>query len=112
MVRNEKVGEDDMAHAAVDFPDPGLARPSFPDVSGLENERLYSRSDVASEPCFKDIIGNSSALRKVLQQVAIVAPTDSTVLLHGETGTGKELIARAIHDLSSRCSRLFVRMNC
>src|SRR5262249_33346831 len=61
---------------------------------------------------FEDIIGSSSIFKKVLEQVAIVAPTDSTVLLHGETGTGKELIARAIHNLSSRRERSFVRMNC
>ena len=65
-----------------------------------------------AESCFEGIIGKSPALQKVLQQVAIVAATDSTVLLHGETGTGKELIARAIHNLSSRRERTFVRMNC
>ncbi|MGO9303628.1 MAG: sigma 54-interacting transcriptional regulator, partial [Candidatus Korobacteraceae bacterium] len=65
-----------------------------------------------SEYCFEGIIGKSPAIKKVLEQVAIVAPTDSTVLLHGETGTGKELIARAIHNLSSRRDRSFVRMNC
>jgi formate hydrogenlyase transcriptional activator len=57
-------------------------------------------------------VGNSAGIQKVLQQVSIVAPTDATVLLHGETGTGKELVARAIHNLSSRRSRAFVRMNC
>jgi formate hydrogenlyase transcriptional activator len=57
-------------------------------------------------------VGKSSALQKVLEQVSIVAPTDSTVLLHGETGTGKELIARAIHNRSSRRERTFVRLNC
>ncbi len=57
-------------------------------------------------------MGKSAALRKVLQQIEIVAPTDSTVLLHGETGTGKELVARAIHSLSSRKGRTFVRLNC
>jgi formate hydrogenlyase transcriptional activator len=57
-------------------------------------------------------VGRSAALRKVLDQVAIVAPTGSTVLLHGETGTGKELIARAIHNLSPRRDRTFVRLNC
>ena len=62
--------------------------------------------------CFEDIVGKSPAIQKVLEQVAIVAPTDSTVLLHGETGTGKELIARAIHKLSSRRERPYVRMNC
>ena len=69
-------------------------------------------SRVSSEGCFRDIVGRSKALQKVLEQVAIVAPTDSTVLLHGETGTGKELIARAIHNLSSRREHSFVRVNC
>ena len=68
--------------------------------------------EISSEYCFEGIIGKSPALQNVLEQVAIVAPTDSTVLLHGETGTGKELIARAIHNLSSRRERPFVRMNC
>ena len=65
-----------------------------------------------SQYCFEGIIGKSPAIRKVLEQVAIVAPTDATVLLHGETGTGKELVARAIHNLSSRRRRTFVRVNC
>src|SRR5713226_3524045 len=61
---------------------------------------------------FEEIIGESRALRRTLKQVEIVAPTDSTVLLLGETGTGKELIARAIHDLSSRRERTLVKVNC
>lgn len=61
---------------------------------------------------FEQIIGNSRALEAVLEQVERVAPTDSTVLIQGETGTGKELIARAIHNLSSRCGRPFVKLNC
>jgi formate hydrogenlyase transcriptional activator len=61
---------------------------------------------------FEQVIGNSHALEEVLEQVELVAPTDSTVLIHGETGTGKELIARAIHNLSSRCGRAFVKLNC
>lgn len=61
---------------------------------------------------FEQIIGRSSALESVLQQVRRVAPTDSTVLILGETGTGKELIARSIHSLSDRCGRPFVRLNC
>ena len=65
-----------------------------------------------SEYCFEGIIGQSPAIRNVLEQVCIVAPTDATVLLHGETGTGKELLARAIHNLSPRARRNFVRMNC
>jgi formate hydrogenlyase transcriptional activator len=61
---------------------------------------------------FEQIIGNSPALESVLEQVEQVAPTDSTVLVQGETGTGKELIARAIHNLSSRCGRSFIKLNC
>src|SRR5260370_3259954 len=61
---------------------------------------------------FAPIIGNSASLRRVLKGVGSVAPTDSTVLIYGETGTGKELIARAIHDLSPRGSKPFVKLNC
>ena len=61
---------------------------------------------------FEQIIGNSPALESVLEQVEQVAPTDSTVLIQGETGTGKELIARAIHNLSVRCGRTFIKLNC
>ena len=61
---------------------------------------------------FEEIVGKSSSLRAILQQVETVAPTDSTVLIYGETGTGKELIARAIHDLSSRSKSAFVKLNC
>ena len=78
----------------------------------LEEERLYLESEIRSEYSFEDIVGKSAALRKVLDQIAIVAPTQSTVLLHGETGTGKELFARAIHNLSPRRERTFVRLNC
>jgi len=78
----------------------------------LEEERLYLESEIRSEHNFEDIIGKSAALRKVLDQVAIVSPTNSTVLLHGETGTGKELFARAVHNLSPRRERTFVRLNC
>ena len=78
----------------------------------LEEQRLYLESEIDSEYNFEDIVGKSAAIRKVLDQVAIVAPTSSTVLLHGETGTGKELVARAIHNLSPRRPRTFVRLNC
>jgi len=61
---------------------------------------------------FEQIIGNSAALESVFGEVERVAPTDSTVLIQGETGTGKELIARAIHNISSRCGRPFVKLNC
>jgi formate hydrogenlyase transcriptional activator len=78
----------------------------------LEEERLYLESEIRSEYNFGDIVGKSAALRSVLDQIAIVAPTGSTVLLHGETGTGKELFARAIHNRSPRRERTFVRLNC
>jgi formate hydrogenlyase transcriptional activator len=84
----------------------------FPNISDLADQQLHLETEISSEPCFEDIVGRSPALQKVLDQVAIVAPTDSTVLLHGETGTGKELIARAIHKLSSRRERALIRMNC
>jgi formate hydrogenlyase transcriptional activator len=75
-------------------------------------QRLGSVDQASYERRFEQIIGNSSALESVLEQVERVAPTDSTVLIQGETGTGKELIAHAIHNLSSRCGRPFVRLNC
>jgi formate hydrogenlyase transcriptional activator len=78
----------------------------------LEDERLYLESEIRAEYNFEDLVGKSAALRKVLDQIEIVAPTGSTVLLHGETGTGKELIARAVHSLSPRRERTFVRLNC
>jgi formate hydrogenlyase transcriptional activator len=67
---------------------------------------------VSDQRKFEQVIGKSPALESVLEQVERVAPTDSTVLIHGETGTGKELIARAVHNLSSRCGRAFVKLNC
>jgi formate hydrogenlyase transcriptional activator len=78
----------------------------------LEEERLYLESEIRSEHNFEDIVGKSATLRRVLDQIAIVAPTGSTVLLHGETGTGKELLARALHNRSPRRERTFVRLNC
>src|SRR5271157_3861897 len=78
----------------------------------LEDQRVYLESEISSEYNFEEIVGRSSAFKKVLEQVSIVAPTDATVLLHGETGTGKELVARAIHNLSVRRQRTFVRLNC
>jgi formate hydrogenlyase transcriptional activator len=75
-------------------------------------ERFGSGELDRSQRRFEQIIGNSPALEKVLEQTEQVAPTDSTVLIQGETGTGKELIARAIHNLSSRCGRPFMKLNC
>jgi formate hydrogenlyase transcriptional activator len=74
--------------------------------------RFGSADQDANPRRFEQIIGNSPALDSVLEQVEQVAPTDSTVLIQGETGTGKELIARAVHNLSSRCGRAFIKLNC
>jgi formate hydrogenlyase transcriptional activator len=78
----------------------------------LAQEKLYLEEEIRSEMGFEQIIGSSTALRHVLEMVNTVAPTDSTVLLLGETGTGKELIARAIHEHSRRKDRTFVKLNC
>jgi formate hydrogenlyase transcriptional activator len=78
----------------------------------LAQEKLYLEEEIRGEMDFEGIVGQSSALRHVLDLVETVAPSDSTVLLLGETGTGKELIARAIHDRSKRKDRTFVKLNC
>jgi len=78
----------------------------------LAQEKLYLESEIRGEMDFEQIVGNSSPLKRVLQLVETVATADSTVLLLGETGTGKELIARAIHDKSRRKNRTFVKVNC
>jgi formate hydrogenlyase transcriptional activator len=78
----------------------------------LARENLYLEDEIRSELNFEEIIGKSDALKKILRQVETVSPTDSTVLIYGETGTGKELIARAIHELSSRAKSPFVKLNC
>jgi len=78
----------------------------------LAKEKLYLESEIRTEFNFEEIIGQSAALREVLRMVETVAPSDSTVLLLGETGTGKELIARAVHNRSRRRQRTFVKMNC
>src|ERR1700676_2039677 len=75
-------------------------------------QKFGSGDQASYERKFEQLIGNSPALESVLEQVERVAPTDSTVLIQGETGTGKELIVHAIHNLSSRCGRPFVRLNC
>ena len=78
----------------------------------LAQEKLYLEDEIRGDLDFEGIVGQSSALRNVLRLVETVAPSDSTVLLLGETGTGKELIARAIHDRSRRKDRTFVKLNC
>jgi formate hydrogenlyase transcriptional activator len=76
------------------------------------NENVALREDIVRSSMFEEIVGSSEPLRRVLGQVSKVAPTDSTVLVLGETGTGKELIARAIHNRSRRSNRAFIRVNC
>lgn len=78
----------------------------------LTEEKLYLEDEIRTEGNFDEIIGESPALRKILKQIAQVAPTTSTILIRGETGTGKELIARAIHNLSGRRDRTLVKVNC
>jgi formate hydrogenlyase transcriptional activator len=78
----------------------------------LTQEKIYLEEEIRTEHNFEEIVGESAALRRVLKEVETVAPTDSTVLVRGETGTGKELIARALHDLSPRRARTFVKINC
>jgi transcriptional regulator with GAF, ATPase, and Fis domain len=78
----------------------------------LEAENLYLKEEVKIESSYGDILGHSEAMKSVMSQVEQVAETDSTVLIQGETGTGKELVARAIHKLSPRCDKPMVRVNC
>src|SRR2546427_624389 len=78
----------------------------------LTEEKLYLQDEIRTEYNFEEIIGESLALKRILEQLQTVAPTDSTVLILGETGTGKELIARAIHNLSGRRERTLVKVNC
>jgi len=89
---------------------------AFGEVSDLRDklalEKLYLEDEIRSELNFEEIVGKSETLRRVLREVETVAPTDSTVLIYGETGTGKELIARAVHNLSTRQPNSFVKLNC
>jgi transcriptional regulator with GAF, ATPase, and Fis domain len=78
----------------------------------LANEKQYLEDEINVEHRFEDIVGESSGLRNVLRQIETVAPTDATVLIQGETGTGKELLARALHRLSPRSERTFIKLNC
>jgi formate hydrogenlyase transcriptional activator len=88
----------------------------FREIDALKNqlkeEKLYLEEEIRTEYNFDEIVGNSPALKRVLQDVETVATTDSTVLIYGETGTGKELIAHAIHNLSQRRERTLVKVNC
>jgi PAS domain S-box-containing protein len=78
----------------------------------LGQEKQYLEEEINLERRFDDVVGESKALRRVLQEIETVAPTDATVLIQGETGTGKELLARAIHRLSPRSERTFIKINC
>jgi formate hydrogenlyase transcriptional activator len=78
----------------------------------LEEEKVYLEGEIRTDNRFEEIIGQSRALKAILKQVETVAPTDSTVMIYGETGTGKELLARAIHELSGRRQGTFVKLNC
>ena len=89
---------------------------AFKEIDALKDklavEKLYLEEEIRSEINFEEIIGDSPALRRTLSQVELAAPAGTTVLILGETGTGKELIARAIHNLSPRRERTFVKVNC
>src|SRR5438094_209431 len=89
---------------------------AFQEIAELKDkltaEKVYLEDEIRTDYNFEEIVGDSPALKRVLHQVETVAPTDSAVLIRGETGTGKERIARAIHDLSGRRGRTFVKLNC
>jgi chemotaxis protein methyltransferase CheR len=93
-----------------------MLRSAYTEIEQLKNrleaESAYLQDEIKLEHNFENIIGNSDALKYVLYRVAEVASTDTHVLILGETGTGKELIARAIHNLSSRSKRALVKVNC
>jgi formate hydrogenlyase transcriptional activator len=78
----------------------------------LEQENIYLQEEIRTEHNFEEIVGQSAAVRKVLQAIETVAPTDATVLICGETGTGKELVARAVHNLSPQKNKPLVKVNC
>jgi formate hydrogenlyase transcriptional activator len=81
-------------------------------LKGESDEEFFCEDESCSQPLFEDIVGRSAVLQRVLRQVEVVAPTDSSVLIQGETGTGKELIAQAIHNRSGRRDRPFIKVNC
>jgi transcriptional regulator with PAS, ATPase and Fis domain len=110
---NDRVGKLTFIGAITDI---STIRNAFEEIQRLKDqlykENLALREEIDVTRMFEEIVGSSPALQVVLSQVAKVAPTDSTVLITGETGTGKELIARAIHKRSQRSSRAFVSVNC
>jgi transcriptional regulator with GAF, ATPase, and Fis domain len=110
---NDRVGKPTFLGAITDI---SSIKNAFEEIQTLKDqlykENLALREEIDVSRMFEEIVGSSPALQVVLSQVAKVAPTDSTVLITGETGTGKELIARAIHKRSQRSSRAFVSVNC
>ena len=78
----------------------------------LQNENIYLQEEIKNDHNFENIIGQSDALKQVLSKIEKVAPTDTTVIILGETGSGKELVARAVHNMSRRCERPLVKVNC
>src|SRR5262245_18647665 len=97
---------------SLERPTPEVSVFDFENRHQFDNEHIILREEVDTTSIFEEIVGVSSSLRSVLSEVSKVAATDSTVLITGETGTGKELIARAIHNRSRRSSRPFVSVNC
>jgi transcriptional regulator with GAF, ATPase, and Fis domain len=117
-IRTAKLGDSELriSEGAEDVQSRAVLESAVEELELLK-EQVYRenpvlRDEVDQVSMFEEIIGNSPALRQVLVRVSKVAPTDSTVLITGETGTGKELIARAIHKTSKRCDRAFVSVNC
>src|SRR6516162_5023175 len=110
---NQQAGESSFVGAVTDVT---TMKSAFEEIrifrDRLYKENLALREEIDVARMFEEIVGSSPALQAVLSQVAKVAPSDSTVLVMGETGTGKELIARAIHRRSQRSSRAFVSVNC
>jgi hypothetical protein len=118
-LRGEPFSDDDLAILAAAAGQIALAVANalaFQEIAALRDklalEKVYLENEIRSRYDFEEIVGESAALKAVLAQVETVSPTSSTVLIRGETGTGKELIARAIHELSPRKARTLVKMNC
>lgn len=107
----EKLGQ--VAHQMAMAVNNALAFRQISELSDrLKQEKKYLEDEINLDNRFEDIVGESSGLRSVLRHIETVAPTDATVLIQGETGTGKELLARAIHRLSPRSERTFIKLNC
>ena len=118
-LRGEPFSDDDVAILAAAAGQVAFAVANalaFQEIAALRDklalEKVYLEDELRSQYDFEEIVGESPALKAVLAQVETVGPTSSTVLIRGETGTGKELIARAIHELSPRKARTLVKMNC